>query len=157
MRKTVRLLLAVLVFSACATTNPPAGSNSQKMRSLYDSFARGDIPTVLAAFDPNIEWWEAENLLDYAQHNPYRGPQAVAEGVFKRVGQEWQGFQLHIEDIIDAGDTVVTLGRYSGMSRATNKPLNAQFVHVWKFRDGKIVRLQQFTDTAQFVKVAGMK
>ena len=35
-------------------------SNVQMMRDLYDAFGRGDIPTVLAAMDPGIEWHEAE-------------------------------------------------------------------------------------------------
>ena len=35
-------------------------SNVQMMRDLYEAFGRGDIPTVLGAMDPDIEWREAE-------------------------------------------------------------------------------------------------
>ena len=54
--------------------------NAKLIEALYAAFGRGDIPTVLAAFDPNIEWTEAENFI-YADGNPYIGPEAVLQGV----------------------------------------------------------------------------
>ena len=35
-------------------------------------------------------------------------------------------------------------------------PLDAQVAHVWDFRDGKVVRFQQYTDTWQFAQVTGI-
>lgn len=57
------------------------GKNADIVKGLYAAFAKGDMPAVLGAFDPGIQWNEAENFL-YAGGNPYVGPQAVAEGVF---------------------------------------------------------------------------
>lgn len=67
--------------------------NRATIQGMYEAFGRGDIATVLAALDPEIEWWEAENFI-YADGNPYVGPQAVLEGVFARLGVEWEGFLL---------------------------------------------------------------
>jgi hypothetical protein len=36
------------------------------------------------------------------------------------------------------------------------KPLDAEVAHVWDFRDGKVVRFQQYTDTWQFAQVTGI-
>ncbi|MGZ8867386.1 MAG: nuclear transport factor 2 family protein, partial [Thermoanaerobaculia bacterium] len=129
-------------------------SNPQRVQSLYDSFARGDIPALLGSFDPNIVWMEAESI-SYADRNPYRGSQAVLEGVFMRIGQDWNGFAVNVEQIIDGGDTVVALGRYTATNKSTGKPLDSQFVHVWWFRGDKVVRFQQYADTAQFARVSG--
>lgn len=158
MRTTVQLFLIFLLFSACATTNQPAvssRSNAQRIQSLYDAFARGEVPTVLGAFDPNIVWMQADNS-NYADRNPYRGPQAIAEGVFMRIGQDWNNFRVNVEQVIDGGENVVALGHYTATNKSTGQPLNAQFVHVWWLRDGKIVRFQQYTDTAQFARVTGL-
>ena len=46
------------------------------IKSLYDAFAIGDIPTVLDGLDDNIIWYEAEGN-PYADGNPYKGPDAV--------------------------------------------------------------------------------
>jgi ketosteroid isomerase-like protein len=32
------------------------------VRGVYDSFARGDVPAVLAAMADGIEWHEAEGM-----------------------------------------------------------------------------------------------
>jgi len=76
-------------------------------------------------------------------------------GVFARLGGEWDGFAVNEEDLIDAGDTIVTLGRYGGAPKATGKKINAQFAHVWRFKNGKIVAFQQYTDTLQAMLAMG--
>ncbi|MGH9456216.1 MAG: nuclear transport factor 2 family protein [Thermoanaerobaculia bacterium] len=95
---------------------------------------------------------EAENIA-YADRNPYIGPPAVAEGIFGRIMTEWNDFRVATEGFISEGEKVVVLGRYSATFKATGRPLDAQFVHVWTVRDGKIVAFQQYADTAQFERV----
>jgi uncharacterized protein len=125
--------------------------NVNKVRSMYEAFGRGDIPLVLAGLDANVEWWEAENFI-YADTNPYVGPNAVLQGVFMRLGAEWDGFAVSPADVLDAGDTVIGHGYYSGKYKKTGRDVRAQFAHFFSFRDGKIVKFQQYTDTAQFQK-----
>jgi ketosteroid isomerase-like protein len=118
------------------------------VRGMYASFAEGDVPSVLETMDPQVEWNEAENF-PYADGNPYVGPSAVAEGVFKRLGDEWEYWSLTTDQFLDAGDSVVVLGRYGAAHKQTGKKLDAQFAHVWWLRNGKVMRFQQYTDTAQ--------
>ena len=126
-----------------------SAENKQTVEDLYAAFGRGDVPAILAAFHPEIEWWEAENFL-YSDKNPYRGPQGVLLGVFARLGSEWDGFSATPDEVLDAGDTVIGCGYYGGKYRQTGREVRAQFAHVFKMRDGKVVRFQQYTDTAQF-------
>ena len=88
------------------------------VRSIYTAFAAGDVPAVLGAMSPDIVWNEAENF-PYADASPYVGPQAVAGGVFARCVGEWDGFGVHMDDLIDGGDRIVALGRYAGTCKAT--------------------------------------
>lgn len=119
---------------------------------MYAAFGKGDIPTVLAALDPQVEWWEAENFI-YADGNPYVGPETVLTGVFMRIASDWDGFAVTPKEVLDAGDTAVGQGIYSGTHKQTGKQVRAQFAHFFTFRDGKIVKFQQYTDTAQFKQV----
>lgn len=123
--------------------------NVAVIRSLYDSFGKGDVPAVLGQMDQQIEWNEAENFI-YADRNPYVGPQAILEGVFMRLGTEWEGFSVSPEQWLNAGDHVVVLGTYAGKHKQTGKEVRAQFAHVWGVREGRVVRFQQYTDTKQF-------
>lgn len=129
-------------------------SNVELIRGMYADFAAGNIPGVLDRMSPNIIWNEAENF-PYADGNPYVGPDAVLQGVFARCGSEWGGFAVSAEEILDAGDTVVVLGRYLGTYKATGRSQFAQFVHVWRIAGDKAVRFQQYTDTLQAARVTG--
>jgi hypothetical protein len=52
---------------------------------------------------------------------------------------------------------VIVEGRYTGSYKATGKSADAQFCHVFKVKDGKVVSFQQFVDTAQMQGVMGVK
>lgn len=128
-----------------------SGENKKTVEGMYAAFGRGDIPFVIGALDPDVEWWEAENFI-YADRNPYIGPQAVLEGVFARIGAEWEWFTVTPKEVLDAGESVVGRGYYAGKYRQTGREVKAQFAHVFSFRNGKVAKFQQYTDTAQFQK-----
>jgi ketosteroid isomerase-like protein len=123
--------------------------NVNAVKAMYDAFGRGDVPHIINALAPDIEWLEAENFI-YADGNPYIGPNAVLEGVFMRIGADWDGFTVAPGGFHDAGETVVAHGYYSGTYKKNAKHVKAQFAHFFTFRDGKIGKFQQYTDTAQF-------
>lgn len=126
--------------------------NVEVVKGMYDAFAKGEIPAVVAALDAQVEWWEAENFI-YDDGNPYLGPDAVLTGVFMRIAAEWTDFAVSPKEVLDAGDTVIGYGYYSGTYNKNGKQARAQFAHFFTLRDGKIVKFQQYTDTAQFKEV----
>lgn len=131
-----------------------SAGNVDIIKSVYEAFAKGDVAGVLGRMSPDIHWLEAENF-PYADRNPYRGPDAVVAGVFARCMGEWNGFAVHMNDLIDGGDRIVALGRYSGENKATGRGMNPQAVHVWTLKDGKIVAFQQYIDTLDVARATG--
>ena len=119
-------------------------SNLNAVKKVYEAFAKGDIPSVLGFLARDIEWTEAEG---FPYGGTYHGPKGVLEGVFMRLGSEWNGFAAVPDEFIDAGDTVVVLGKYSGTYKSTSKSFQANFAHVWKMSDGKAARFLQYVDT----------
>jgi uncharacterized protein len=129
--------------------------NAEFLRGLYESFARGDVPTVLAAMDPKIEWNEAEHVT-FWPGGPFVGPDAVVQGVFARIPATFgDTFRIEIGRLLDCGSVVVMEGRYKGVVQATGKELDVQVTHVWDIADGKAVKFQQYTDTWQFAQATG--
>ncbi|WP_194755966.1 nuclear transport factor 2 family protein [Aliidiomarina indica] len=114
------------------------------IRDMYAAFAQGDVPSVLGVLAPDVHWIEAEGG---PQGGTYVGPQAVLENVFMKLGTDWEIFEAVPAEIIADQNTVVALGEYSGTHHATGKSFKAPFAHVWKFRDGKAIFFQQYTDT----------
>ena len=113
--------------------------------NLYAAFTRGDVPTVLAAFAPDISWTEAEG---FPYGGTYVGPEAIVQNVFMKLGSEWDGYTVVPHEFVANGETVVALGEYSGTYKATGKSFRAPFVHVWKFSGTQIGYFRQHTDTA---------
>jgi len=147
----VAVLTVALIMTACTqpqNTNPSV----EIVQGMYDAFAAGDGAAVLAKFSPDIIWNEAESN-SLADGNPYIGPQAVAEGIFARLGQEWETFSLTDQTLYAVGeDMVLVTGRYQGKHAVTGKTIDAQHVHLWWFEDGLATRFQQYVDTKQLAE-----
>jgi len=118
------------------------------VKKFYDSFVQGDIEAVVATLSDNLDWRESENFL-LGDRNPYLSPAAVVEGVFNRIAREFQDYQAGPTELIDAGDVVVAVGRSKGIMASTGKPFDAQYMHVVRVANGKIVSFQQLIDTLE--------
>ena len=118
-------------------------SNLESVQGLYAAFAKGDVPTVLGFLDTNIAWTEAEG---FPYGGTYNGPNAVLEGVFMRLGSEWDGFAAVPDEFIDAGDHRCA-GSVQRRLQSYRKSFKANFAHVWKIREGKAISFVQYVDT----------
>ena len=78
----------------------------------------------------------------------------MAEGVFQPIVSDIENLAITHKNIIDAGNSLVVEGRYTGTIRATGMPVDAQFAHLWNFRNGRVVRFWQYTDTKQWAEAA---
>jgi ketosteroid isomerase-like protein len=131
--------------------------NVDVVRGMYEAFGRGDIEAVLASFDPQIEWREAESNPYEPSGKPWIGPDAIVENLFMKLAQEWDAFTVSPRDFYDAGEAVIVEGRYSGSYKATGKSIDAQFCHVIEVREGKVTSFQQYLDTARMQDAMGAR
>ena len=126
----------------------------QIVKRFYRLYAIRDIASTLGLFDPQIEMHPAENFI-YATGKPFVGPDEIRGSIFTRVDAEWDGFTATAEEILGAGEVVIARGRYRGTFKVTGTPIDAEFVHVFRFKDRKIAMWQSYTDTAQFKEAIG--
>jgi ketosteroid isomerase-like protein len=128
--------------------------HTQTVRSFYDAFARRDFQRFAELLDPRIEWNAAENFL-YADRSPYVGIDAVVTLIFGRLFTDWDDFSMNPGEILAGGEIVIASGRFRGTFKANAAPVDAQFVQVFQFKDGRIAKCQMYTDTAQFKDTMG--
>ncbi len=122
-------------------------NNISVIQKLYNDFAIGDIPAVGAAMDANIVWNEAENF-PLADGNPYIGFDAILEGVFSRIGSDWEYWKLTDIKLHEmTNNKILATGRYDAKYKKNGAVINLQMAHLWNLKDGKIVSFQQFADT----------
>jgi uncharacterized protein len=126
----------------------------ETVNGIYKAFAKADIEGVLIRMSPDIVWNEADDF-PYADGNPYRGPEAVLNGVFARCASEWDDFAVQIDEIIDAGSIIIATGRYTGVYKETGSPQSTQVAHIWRVTDGKATGFQQYANTLHVAQVIG--
>jgi ketosteroid isomerase-like protein len=127
---------------------------TQTVRSFYEAFASRDQELFAGLLHPQIEWTAAENFL-YADQSPYVGVDAVVNLIFGRLFADWEFFSMSPGEILGGGEIVIASGRFRGTSKNNGAPIDAQFVQVFQFRDGQIVKCQMYTDTAKFKETVG--
>jgi len=119
--------------------------NSEILQSIYAAAARGDIPGFLDLLHPQIDWTEAEGFMTEGK---FIGPDAVVQGVFGPLFAEFPNFFVNLQEVIDGGERLVALGRYSGTHASTEKSFEAAFAHVWTITGGKATTFRQYVDNA---------
>ena len=116
----------------------------QIIKDHYAASARGDLDGMLAPLAEDAAWTE---MAGFPYAGTYIGPAAVADGVFRRIGEDWTGYRADPDHLVSDDSEVVAFGVYSGTYTATGRHMRARFVHHWTIQDGQVVRFQQYTDT----------
>jgi len=120
-------------------------SNKDIIRATYEASPAEKGERLIAALAPDAAWTEAAGF-PYA--GTYVGPEAILAGVFHRLAAEWIDYRAEAHTYLEDGDRVAAFGAYSGTYRATGRAMTATFAHLYRLRDGKIVSMEQYVDSA---------
>ena len=115
------------------------------VRRQYLASAAGDLEALRATLAPDVEWTE---MAGFPLAGTYRTPAGVTAGVMERLGAGWESWMAHDDTYVADGENVVVLARYTATSKATGKPIDVRVAHHFVVRAGRIVRFEQFVDTA---------
>lgn len=124
----------------------------ETLRELYAALNRGDIPAVLKAFDPQVEWSE---FLEDPAGGTYRGI-ADVQAHFESARAMWAEGTCEPERFVVAGDKVVALVHVRVRLKHETEWREGRLAEVYTFRDGKILRNRIFADRKQALDWAGV-
>jgi ketosteroid isomerase-like protein len=118
-------------------------TSADLVRAFYAAAAAGE-PAAMQFFDPDIEF----RMPDVLPHGgTIHGVEALGR-YFGEVQGRWEDFRAELDDTVDGGDRVVALGRFCGRPRASGRYVEVPFALVWTVREGRAVRVDEYTDTA---------
>ena len=115
------------------------------VRRQYLASARGDLEALRATLADDVEWTE---MAGFPLAGTYRTPDGVTTNVMEALGRDWDDWVAHDDTYIVNGENVVVLARYTATNKATGRDINVRVAHHFIVRGGKIVRFEQFVDTA---------
>jgi uncharacterized protein len=123
------------------SSNAPA----DVVRRQYLASAAGDLAALRATLAPDVEWTE---MAGFPLAGTYRTPACVTSNVMEELGKNWDEWIAHDDTYVVDGENVVVLARYTARNNTTGKDLDARVAHHFVVRGGRIVRFEQFVDTA---------
>jgi ketosteroid isomerase-like protein len=113
----------------------------------------GDLRGLFDLFDDYIVWDNrAHSGVDRAE--PIFGKQAVMADVRKWIGT-WSDFTFEVEELIDAGDSVVLVLHERGQGRGSGAPMEHHYCAIWTFRHGRIIRGEAYATKAEALEALG--
>ena len=124
-------------------------SNLQVVERAYAAFKSGDVQTLLAQFSDDVSW----NLpsIEHVRISGSRTGKANLADFFSTLAQDQESLMFEPTRFVAEGDLVVALGSYRWRVKATGREVVSDFAHVFTVNQGRIVRFQEFMDTAAFV------
>jgi ketosteroid isomerase-like protein len=117
-----------------------------KVKEFYSAFGRGDIAAIIAGVAEDVSW-EFEAPAELLTSGIRRSPRGVAEYFTALVGEN-SDHNLEMTEFLSGPESVASFGRYQGTVKATGIRVDTPVAHYFKFRDGKVVRFVQLTNTA---------
>jgi len=131
--------------------------NVQIVRRVYDAVSRRDTATVLAAYDPEIEWDSTRLPEAHLMGHAFLRGHEELRTLFRDWYEAWESAEDKCEELIDAGEHVVSVVTRRGRGRASGTETATRRAGVWTIRDGKIVRAVWFTSREDALEAVGLR
>ncbi|RYD56918.1 MAG: nuclear transport factor 2 family protein [Sphingomonadales bacterium] len=116
-----------------------------KHRAICERFVaalgQGDWPAMEQMLDADFEVVEAEGLPYAGTYHGFEGWRRLSDAVLST----WSGFRLNLIEM-HGGDEDAAVMRFamSGRSRKTGTAWETTVLELWKFRDGKLARIDPY-------------
>jgi limonene-1,2-epoxide hydrolase len=124
--------------------------NVELLRSLQDDWNRGDTTVDPERFHPDLEYLPRRAATEGA----YRGL-AGLESFIADTLEVFEKFELHFE-FADLGERVLTWGHIHVRARGSGIETDIEVGGVYEFRDGKVVRWEDFGSKDKALEAVGL-
>ena len=125
------------------------------IRRLVDAWNRQDAEGILALIHPEGEYVNAPTAVEPGTR---RGHDEVV-AVMRKQWEILSGASQEIDRFHDRGEEIITQGRVSRTMPGSDGRISNPLLISWKFRDGKLIRLEQLGAGPEFpdaLKAAGL-
>ena len=126
--------------------------NVEVVRRAFEAWNAGDLEGVIALITPETEFIPLRSQLD---GDPYQGADGMRR--FARDAQdEWEHLRIDPGEFHDLGDRVLMLGHFDARGRGSGMDVRFPVGWVARLRDGKITRLQTYSDPKEALEAVGL-
>lgn len=115
----------------------------ERSQAMYRLVREGD-PAWLDVIDVAVEW--------HAPQTPIGG--GLLHGhtellaFMQEVGNHFDDVSVDPEEFLPSGETLMVLGTWRGTDKSSGEEVQTPFAHAQRFRDGKLVYMRVYMNTA---------
>jgi ketosteroid isomerase-like protein len=135
-----------------STKQTSVEDNARIVKDAYAAFGRGDIPGLLAMLAEDVEWQNPGG--DYPLAGTYRGRNEVTNFI-QKILQDFDILGLEPREFVAQGNRVLVAGWERATVKATNQNYEADWIHAFTVRNGKIAKFREYTDTLAIAAAHG--
>ena len=130
--------------------------NVEMVRRMYERWLQGDA-SLFDAIDEEIELHPDPAADWVGVDDTYRGHAGV-RSYMAQVYEAFEDYRPEVEELLDAGDKVITLAIEHGCGRGSGATVEARrTAHVWTMRANKAIRLDLYLDRAKALEAVGLR
>jgi len=116
--------------------------------AFQSGLERGEVEVFVREFyDPQGQYEPIEEAA------PLRGHDAIIE-YFRRMLEVWDEFHLELEEVIDAGDHLVSAALLRGRSKSSRIEVSQRIYSVTEVRDLKILHNREFLNRSEALEAS---
>jgi ketosteroid isomerase-like protein len=129
-----------------------APDDAALLEAIYAEWGRGNWRPYFDFYDAEMEWGWSDEFPGLSgvykdQQDPNPRLRAWLSG--------WEDWRAEADDFLEFGDTVVVLASYYGRGKGSGVEIHQEGAHVFKLRDGKVVRLEIFASRKRAMESVG--
>lgn len=121
--------------------------NREIMRGIYAAYASRDANALLGPLAEDFEIYQSELLPWGGRYKGHDGMMEFVKGITTHIDSV-----VDVEEMIEAGDHMIVLGRSTGKIKATGEDYSVRLVDVCVLKDGKVKSIEIYLDMPAFLE-----
>ena len=131
--------------------------NLEVVRRIYEAVASRDRARILTLYDEGVEIdFAPGTLADHIGGTVWTGHEGL-RSFDRELREAFEDFETTYEELIDAGEFVVSVSRYRARGRASGVEVDGPLQFgVWSIRRGKVTRAAWYSTRTEALEAAGL-
>ena len=130
--------------------------NVEVVRQIFEAGARRDSPTVFSLYDRELVWDVSRMEGVDFEGGIFRGHDGLRQW-FRGWLAAWESVRNDVEEVIDAGDSVVLVTTQRSRGQASGIEVELKQYAVWTVQGGKVTRVVWFPTRHEALEAAGLR
>ena len=130
--------------------------NVELVRMGCEAWERGDMEAWLETLHPDVVW-DTTHFEGRLEGAVYQGRDAVRRFAVDEWRATWDRYDSRAEQIVEAGDRVLVFWSQNMVGAGAGVPVQLDSTQVCDVRDGRVVRIDNYTDRAEALKAVGLE